>query len=191
MISRDVVSTFLEHFKYLNKDGKRNGFQLFNNKALTKANEGYAKDLEKALNIIWNDESKTEETKCTDIADCIKSTYDQCRQSREDSTPWKQHAKYYSAKIGDIKAGTIKYEYKTPYKPSKFEKNLLAGLEAVITLLNKYITPSTDIKYSENQKIHNARQKKLALMLKKNCCASVHDITHFTPERIIKNWRIL
>jgi len=157
----DVIQEFINHFDYLDKNGKRNGFIFFNNKQLTENKELHAKDLIKDLNklIISDSEEKTENeiVSETDQAKHFKNlileTFKKVTQSRTEFATVHHHEFYEPAPANDpaiaSREGVNRYssrwneyqfesfDYKDPYPAGKFEEKLSTGIEAALSLINK------------------------------------------------------
>lgn len=176
VISNKFIKIFNENFNYLDaKEHKRKScFKFFFNKALTHNLELNAKSLHDNLLRLDGEEGQ-DHSKCKKVIYMIRNAYEDCKLLRIAHVAWKHyHYEKYEGPHFDCTTSGYSYDYKTPYKASKFEKELMLALEASIRMLNEEIKTTHDDK---------------ALKMKKECCTLLYDISHFSTVEIRKNAR--
>lgn len=173
-MSKELIKTFIRNFNYLNAKGKRGGFfSCFRNGALTRDLEEIATNLRDELSALDQEQKKDDSTKCKEAISLVRDAFTKCEHVREDRAAWGhyRHETYKGPHIDCTTAGTS-YDYKNPYLPSKFEKELIRGLEASISFLNR------KLKIASNDE---------ALQIKQEFCTLLYDVSHFSPQQIRKN----
>ncbi len=165
MSFRTMVKTFLSAFNYVDENGKRKGFIFFANKGLTQDLENLAIDLKKNLRTLAADEKSSDEQKCQEFKRLIETCFKQAQDARLKHGSVGQAYEFVIPSNGEEKDGvTIRYNYKDPYRPAKFEKELINGLDAI------------------NLKLNQPGYKNLASLLKPLCSVLIWDINHYQPD---------
>jgi hypothetical protein len=146
---KEIIQKFLDNFNYINKSGKRNGFflcKLFFNKALTARLEETAKYLRAHLHAIASPERPPlppkEKGKPAVVDTWVEPSFEDkwrgfmatVNQAFKDATTARaEHGSQCTDIHHNDRFNIDGYyaSYKKPYKPSKFETDLVCGLEAV------------------------------------------------------------
>lgn len=167
MSFRNLMKTFLKSFHYVDENGKRMGFILFANKGLTQDLENLAISLKKSLITLAADEKQTDEQKCHEFKKFINESFTKAQAARLKYGSLCQAYEFVIPPNGDEKDGvTILYKYKDPYRPAKFEKELINGLDAI------------------NLKLNEPRYEDLASLLKPICSVLIWDMNHYQPDEM-------
>jgi len=168
---KQLINKFLSAFNYVDENGKRNGFLLFSNSLLTQDLERLAIDLKRKLIALADNNEISDVTKCDEFKKLIEDSFKDAQKARINHATLETRHEYYPPSFGSREGTMIHYTYKNPYKPSKFENELVNGVDEI----GKHLD-NPDIKlFAEN--------------LRYSCTYLSHLIKNYEPSQVkVEDW---